>query len=193
MTKLDKDFYLRDTVTVARELLGCRLVRILNGTRLEMTVTETEAYCGINDRACHSFGGRRTARTETMYREGGIAYVYLIYGMYNCLNAVTEAEGSPCAVLIRGAVPEGDTDALSLNRYGVPFGELNGYRRAHFGDGPGKICLAMGIDRALNGANLTGDILFVEKGARPPCIKEGKRINIGYAREAKDYLWRFYL
>lgn len=193
MTKFDKAFYRRDTLTVARELLGCHIVHIVNGKKLEMRITETEAYCGITDKACHSYGGRKTERTETMYKPGGIAYIYLIYGMYNCLNTVTEQEGSPCAVLIRGGEPVGDLDRLSLMRYGKPYDELSKYQLKNFANGPGKLCLALGIDRTLNGTDLTGDVLYITQGDKPKSIKTGKRINIDYAEEARDFPWRFYI
>lgn len=193
MMKLDKSFYTRDTLTVARELLGCHIIHKTPEGILEMRITETEAYCGINDKACHTYGGRKTDRTEVMFRQGGCAYVYLIYGMYNCLNVVTEEEGNPCAVLIRGCETVGNPDPVSLRRYGVPYKELDSYRKKHLADGPGKLCLAMDIDRRLNGADLTGDILYITKGDTPAEIKTGKRINIDYAEEAADYPWRFYL
>lgn len=178
---------------MARELLGCRIIHIKDGVRLEMRITETEAYCGITDKACHSFGGRRTARTEIMYKPGGFAYVYLIYGMYNCLNVVTEDEDNPCAVLIRGGEPLGDRNTLSLLRFGKPQSELSPYQQRNFANGPGKLCLALGIDKTMNGTDLTGDTLFIEKGNAPKDIKTGKRINIDYAEEARDFPWRFYL
>lgn len=193
MTKLDRDFYLGDTVTVARELLGCRLVHIAEGRRSEVIITETEAYCGVTDKACHSYGGRYTNRTKTMYCKGGCAYVYFIYGMYSCFNVVTQAEGEPCAVLIRGGIPSGDRDILSQRRYGLPYSELSPYRLKHIADGPGKLCIALGIDRTLNGEDLTGERLFIEQGEKPDNIKSGKRINIDYAEEARDYNWRFYI
>lgn len=191
--KLDKSFYTRDTLTVARELLGCHIIHKTPTGILEMRITETEGYCGINDKACHTYGGRKTDRTEVMFRQGGCAYVYLIYGMYNCLNVVTEEEGNPCAVLIRGCEAVGNPDPISLMRYGMPYKELDSYKKKHLADGPGKLCLAMDIDRRLNGADLTGDTLYITKGELPGEIKIGKRINIDYAEEAADYPWRFYL
>lgn len=190
--KLDRAFYLRDTLTVARELIGCRIVHLTKKGRLEVIITETEAYCGITDKACHTYQNRRTNRTETMYKPGGFAYVYLIYGMYNCLNAVTERD-NPCAVLIRGGVPAGNIDALSAMRYGRAYSQLSAYQKKHLADGPGKLCLALGIDRTLDGADLTGDTLFIEQGDKPNGIKCGKRINIDYAEEAREYPWRFYV
>ena len=102
MKKLEREFYNRDTVQVARDLLGKRLVRVWDGTALVCRITETEAYVGRCDKACHAYGYRRTPRTETLFAPPGTAYIYLIYGMYHCLNFVTEPEGEPCAVLIRG-------------------------------------------------------------------------------------------
>lgn len=102
MEKLTRDFYNRDTVTVARDLLGNYLVRVLDGETLVCRITETEAYVGRCDKACHAYGYKRTARTETLFAKPGTAYIYLIYGMYNCLNFVTEPEGEPAAVLIPG-------------------------------------------------------------------------------------------
>ncbi len=193
MTKLNRDFYLRDTITVARELLGCRLVHVADGKRSEVIITETEAYCGICDKACHSYGGRYTERTKVMYKEGGCAYVYFIYGMYSCFNVVTGEEGNPCAVLIRGGKPVGNLDVLSQRRYSLPYSDLTPYRLKHIADGPGKLCIALSIDRSLNGEDLTGDTLFIEQGEKPKDIKSGKRINIDYAEEARDFNWRFYI
>lgn len=103
MQLLTREFYARDTLTVARALLGQHIVRKLpEGTQLVCRITETEAYIGPIDKACHAYGGRRTPRTQTLYARPGTAYLYLIYGMYHCLNFVTEPEGTPCAVLIRG-------------------------------------------------------------------------------------------
>ncbi len=191
MTKLDKAFYQRDTLTVARELLGCRIVHIRDNKRLELRITETEAYCGVNDKGCHTYGNKKTERTRAMYMHGGIAYVYLIYGMYSCLNAVTELD-EPCAVLIRGGEAVGDVDALSLMRYNKPYGELSSYQRKNLANGPGKLCLALGIGKSNNMTDLTGNTLFIERDIVPREIKTGKRINIDYAEEAKDFLWRFY-
>ena len=103
MEKLTADFFARDTVTVARDLLGKHLVRVWEGVPLTVRITETEAYIGRMDKACHAYGGRRTQRTQTLFAPPGTAYLYLIYGMYHCLNCVTEAEGEPAAVLIRAA------------------------------------------------------------------------------------------
>ena len=112
MSILSPDFYARDTLLVAKELLGKVLVRTLpDGTQVKCPITETEAYIGRMDKACHAYGYKRTARTETLFAPPGTAYIYLIYGMYHCLNFVTEAQGEPAAVLIRGR-PKEKTEIL---------------------------------------------------------------------------------
>lgn len=194
MEKLGREFYDRDTVTVARQLLGKLVVRMQDGAALVGRITETEAYVGPIDKACHAYQYKRTARTETLFATPGTAYIYLIYGMYHCLNFVTEAEGTPCAVLIRGLEPVENEALMALNRFGKLPGELTTYQRKHFLDGPGKLCKALRLDRSLNGADLTGDTLFTaDDGFVPETIYTGKRIGIDYAEEAVDFPWRFYL
>ena len=199
MTRLHADFYSRDTLTVARELVGRYLVRRLDGTDLVCRITETEAYIGAVDKACHAYGGRRTPRTETLYAVPGTCYVYLIYGMYCCLNLVTEAQGTAAALLIRGAVPVYHTDAIARRRFGVPAGEMTAYQRKNFLNGPGKLCQGLEITRAQNGLDVENGELFLctdlpELGldATTPAVRTGKRIGIDYAEEAADFLWRFY-
>ena len=162
MEKLDREFYDRDTVTVARDLLGKLLVRELDGHRLVGRITETEAYVGPIDKACHAYNYKRTPRTETLFSPPGTAYIYLIYGMYHCLNFVTEAEGTPCAVLIRGLSPVENEAQMALNRFGRLPGQLSSYQRKNFLNGPGKLCKALQLDRSQNGLDLTGDTLFAE-------------------------------
>lgn len=194
MDKLERDFYNRDTVQVARELLGKLLVRVCDGLPLVGRITETEAYVGPIDKACHAYNYRRTPRTETLFAPPGTAYIYLIYGMYHCLNFVTEPEGTPCAVLIRGALPVENQEAMALRRYGRTLGELSPYQRKNFLNGPGKLCKAFSLDRSLNGADLTGEVLYVaDDGFRPERIHAGPRIGIDYAEEAVDFPWRFFL
>ena len=196
MKSLPRSFYDRDTLTVARELLGQHIVRIRpDGTELVCRITETEAYIGPIDKACHAYGYRRTPRTETLFAPPGTAYIYLIYGMYHCLNFVTEAEGEPCAVLIRGALPVKNADIISENRFGCKMEEQTAYQRKHFLDGPGKLCRGMELTRAQNGLDLLGGELYVTPGSppHPEQIRVGKRIGIDYAQEAVDFPWRFWL
>ena len=119
MEPLPKTFYDRDTVEAARALLGQYLVRVLpDGRELVCRITETEAYVGRMDKACHAYGYKRTPRTQTLFAPPGTAYIYLIYGMYHCLNFVTEPEGEPAAVLIRGAQAVQNGDIIAKNRPG---------------------------------------------------------------------------
>lgn len=196
MKKLTADFYDRDTLTVARELLGKHLVRVVDGLPLTLRITETEAYIGRLDKACHAYGYKRTARTETLFAPPGTAYIYLIYGMYHCLNFVTEPEGEPAAVLIRAGEPVSptDADAIANIRFGCPASEMSPYQRKNFLNGPGKLCKGLCLAKEQNGLSLAGDILYVlDSGENPKDIHVSKRIGIDYAEEAIDFPWRFYL
>ena len=193
MELLSRDFYDRDTVTVARDLLGKHLVRVLaDGTCLMCRITETEAYVGRMDKACHAYGYKRTARTETLFAPPGTAYIYLIYGMYHCLNFVTEAQGEPAAVLIRGAAQGENGDIIAKNRFGCNTDQLTAYQRKNLLNGPGKLCRALQLTRQENGLPLSGPELYVEDGPTPAVIHTGKRIGIDYAEEAADFPWRFW-
>lgn len=198
MDILTRDFYARDTLTVARDLLGRDIVRVLeDGTRLVCRITETESYIGRIDKACHAYGYKRTPRTETLFAPPGTAYIYLIYGMYHCLNFVTEAEGEPAAVLIRGAVPIENGDIIAKKRFGCKEKDMTAYQRKNFLNGPGKLCRGLDLTRARNGVDLTvpDGGLYVLEGAPPDpaAVRAGKRIGIDYAQEAADFPWRFYL
>ena len=194
MKKLEREFYNRDTVQVARDLLGKRLVRVWDGTALVCRITETEAYVGRCDKACHAYGYRRTPRTETLFDPPGTAYIYLIYGMYHCLNFVTEPEGEPCAVLIRGLEAVEGEALIARNRFGVSPAEMTAYQKKQFLNGPGKVCRGLMLTRTQNGLDLTGDELYVlDAGEAPDIIHTGKRIGIDYAEEAAEFPWRFYL
>jgi DNA-3-methyladenine glycosylase len=188
--KLSRDFYTRtDVLMVARELLGQVLVvRTRNGARLSGTIVETEAYRGPEDRACHAYGGRRTTRTETMYRQGGTAYFYLVYGLHHQFNVVTNVEGVPHAVLVRAVAPFEGLELMRRRRPGRPDHDL--------ASGPGKLCRALGIDRRLDGADLLGDRVWVEAGrdrVTPAAIVVGPRVGIDYAGEWAHKPWRFQL
>ena len=192
MQKLPRQFYARDTLAVARDLLGQHLVRVLpDGTPLICRITETEAYVGRMDKACHAYGYRRTARTQTMFSRPGTAYIYLIYGLYCCLNLVTEAEGEPCAVLVRGAQPIENGDIIA-NLRSARKGMGTKIPARHLLDGPGKLCMGLGLTRAQNGLDLLGNELFLSPAPKPAHILTGKRIGIGYAEEAIDFPWRFW-
>lgn len=188
--RLDYDFYRRDVVVVAEELLGMNLVRILDGKRLVCRIVETEAYRGPEDKGCHAYGNRRTIRTEAMFHPGGCAYIYLIYGMHYMLNIVAAEADQPQAVLIRAGEPLEGVEEMQRLR-GL---KTNDQRQLL--NGPGKLCQALAITMAFNGYDLvTGEELFVERPQTLPDypIARAKRINIDYAEEYKDKLWRFYL
>ena len=201
MARLPREFYDRDTVKVAQDLLGKYLVRNLNGELLVGRITETEAYIGRCDKACHAYNYRRTARTETLFMAPGHAYIYLIYGMYNCLNFVTAPEGEPAAVLLRAVEPVAGMDTLLRLRYGNK--PLTPYRQKNFLNGPGKVCRGFALSKAENRLDLTGDTLFICESPEDvglPCpespkehICAGPRIGIDYAEEARDFPWRFWL
>lgn len=201
MARLPREFYNRDTVAVSQDLLGKYLVRILNGEPLVGRITETEAYIGRCDKACHAYNYRRTARTETLFMAPGHAYIYLIYGMYHCLNFVTEPENEPAAVLLRAVEPVSGIDTMLRLRYGEK--ALTPYRRKNFLNGPGKVCKGFSLTKADNRLDLTGDTLFIcdsPEDVGLPCfahekerIRSGPRIGIDYAEEARDFLWRFWL
>lgn len=198
VTVLPRGFYDRDTLTVARDLLGREIVRVLpDGARLRCRITETEAYIGRLDKACHAYGYKRTPRTETLFAPPGTAYLYLIYGMYHCLNFVTEGEGEPAAVLIRGAVPVENGDRIAQNRFGRSQAEMSSYQRKNFLNGPGKLCRGLDLTRAQNSLDLTrtegGLYLLPGSPPDPALVQVGKRIGIDYAQEAVDFPWRFYL
>lgn len=202
MARLSREFYAQDTLEAARRLLGKILVRRLDGETLAGRVVETEAYVGRCDKACHAYNYRRTPRTETLFAPPGTAYIYLIYGMYHCLNFVTEPEGEPAAVLLRGLTPVAGVEAMARLRYGDR--PLTAYRKKNFLNGPGKVCRALALTRAENGLDLTGDELFLcdrpEDAGLPPfpvpereLIAAGPRIGVDYAEEARDFPWRFRL
>ncbi|OPJ59395.1 DNA-3-methyladenine glycosylase [Clostridium oryzae] len=194
MKLLDREFYNRDTVIVAKELLGKVLVHEVNSQRISAKIVEAEAYMGVNDKAAHSYGGRRTARVEAMYGKPGTSYVFIIYGMYNCFNVVTREEGNPQAVLIRAAEPVEGLDIMAENRFKETYNQLTKSQIKGLTNGPGKLCGALLIDRSLNGEDLCGNKLYLEEGENEKFnIISSKRVGIDYAEEAKDYPWRFYI
>lgn len=188
--KLTRSFYTRaDTLAVARDLLGKRLVvPAPTGERVSGRIVETEAYLGVEDVASHSYAGRRTARTETMYAVGGTAYVYFVYGMHHQFNAVTGERDSPHAVLIRALEPEEGVEWMRERRPAKKDRELT--------SGPGKLCRALGIDLAFNKADLTGTHVWIEDAGQrvaPSDIASGPRVGIGYAGDYVSKPWRFWL
>ncbi len=186
--RLELPFFQRDSITLAQELLGKLLVREIDGVKIVTKIVETEAYMGAEDKAAHSYNNRRTPRTEVMFGRAGIAYVYIIYGMYYCLNIVAAKEGIPQAVLIRGVEPIEGLDILRKNRI------IKSKKIQDLTNGPGKLCQALNIDKTLNGSDLILDnkLYIIDNKEKHETIS-AKRINIDYAGEYKDKLWRFYI
>jgi DNA-3-methyladenine glycosylase len=188
--RLPRSFYSRPTLLVARQLLGQRLVRLEpNGSRLSGRIIETEAYIGSEDLGCHAKAGR-TLRNASMWGPAGHAYVYFTYGMHWMLNFVTEKEGFPAAVLIRALYPEEGLAVMRRRRAGRPDGELT--------DGPAKLCLALAIDRALDGHDLCapGARLFLEAFPNMPdhVVTAGPRVGLSTVPEPwRSKPWRFRL
>ena len=195
MNKLPREFYLRDdTIKIAQDLIGKLLVvPQKNGERVSGMIVETEAYLGEIDKAAHSYKGRRTARNEITYAQGGHAYVFFIYGMYFQFNVVCGATDSPHVVLIRAIEPVEGVEIMRNRR-------LQKNLTAKMPDknltsGPGKLCIALDIRRELNGADLLGNNIWLEdhKAFLRDEIKIGTRIGIDYAEDFAEKPWRFWL
>ena len=181
MARLLRPFFERYTPKVARELLGCRLVRVTSAGRLSGTIVEAEAYRGSSDAASHAYKGK-TARNSVMFGEAGHSYVYFTYGFHYCLNVTTEPKEKPGAVLIRASDPVEGLKEMVKNR-GIE-------NLHHLADGPGKLTRAMEIDMSLNGEDMvTSKRLFIEK--RRESVKIGNGPRIGVTR-ATAYPWRLF-
>lgn len=186
--RIEREFYMRDAVTVAKDILGKIIVKKDDkGKRFSGRITEVEAYMGIFDKASHSYGGKRTKRTEVMYKEGGHSYIFLIYGMYECFNVVVEAEGNPQAVLVRGIEPLENKNLMQEKR--------KVKKEKDISNGPGKLTKALGITREDNGVDLVNDknIWIEDDGYNVKEIVETTRIGIDYAEEDALKPWRFYI
>jgi len=188
--KLPQSFYLNaDVVSVSKQLLGKYLFTSINGFLTGGYIIETEAYNGVIDKASHAFGNRRTPRTEIMYKEGGIAYVYLCYGIHEMLNVVASAENEPRAILIRAIEPTVGIDVM-LSRKNMDSLKPN------ITAGPGSVAKALGIDRKLNGISLQSDQLWIEDRGlifTDDQIAAVPRIGIAYALEDALLPYRFYV
>lgn len=181
---LPSDFFCRDTLAVARELLGCVLVSRVGGEETRGVIVETEAYRGPLDPAAHSYRGR-TQRVRALYDGKGLAYIYLIYGMYWCLNLSCGHIDEPDCVLFRALEPVGGLDVMKRRR-GTD-------KTANLCSGPGKLCAALGVTKELYGVKVFDprSPLFVEEGVVPEKVETGPRIGIDYAGDAKNWPWRF--
>lgn len=199
--RLGYGFYSCSALELSEKLLGKVLVHVVDGVPIGGVITETEAYMGVCDKASHAYGGRRTSRTETMYLAGGHAYVYLIYGMYSCMNITAAGEGNPEAVLIRSVAPYFGTDKLyelvkaGSRRKRLPenLSCLDEKELLSFTNGPGKLCIAMGLSRENDKTDLVSDsALYVSDcGITAAESCRSTRVGIDYAEEAALYPWRF--
>ncbi|MBQ7196809.1 MAG: DNA-3-methyladenine glycosylase [Synergistaceae bacterium] len=186
MKKLQRDFYLRDVNLIARDLLGKILVHESDEGIASGVIVETEAYKGPEDKAAHTYNNRRTSRTEIQFREGGYAYVYMIYGMYFCFNVTANLPNMPEAVLIRALEPLDGVDLMK--------GRRKTDKLKNLCSGPGKLCAALGINKEDNGEDLCGGKIYIlDGGKRKLKIKTSPRINIDYAEEYKNFLWRYFI
>ncbi len=176
--KLPLHFYARnDVVQISKDLLGKVLCTNINGRVTKVIITETEAYAGVNDKASHAYGGRRTKRTEPMYRQGGLAYVYLCYGIHHLFNIVTNEVDTPHAVLIRAGRPLEGVDVMQKRRKKQRKDRI-------LLAGPGSLAQALGITTDLTGTSLLGNRIWIEDQQIPldaVVVIAGPRIGIAYA------------
>lgn len=187
MKKLDSSFYQRnDVVLIAKELLGKRLCTNINGALTSGIIVETEAYSGRNDQACHANNGKLTKRTSIMFEEGGLAYVYLCYGIHNLFNIVTNTKGNADAVLIRAIEPDSGFEQMNERR-NFP------KRKYAVGSGPGCVSQALGINQKHYGTSLLGENIWIEKGRQINEVQSSPRIGVDYAGEDALKEWRFYI
>lgn len=188
--KLSPEYYLNeDVVALAKDLLGKVLYTNIDGQITAGIIVETEAYFGIKDKASHAYGGRRTNRTETMYSQGGVAYVYLCYGMHNLFNVVSSVKDDPHAVLIRAIEPL-IGQAIIEERRNMPI------TKPAISSGPGSAAKALGIDRSFNLKNLSGNEIWIEDHQlhyQDDEIFAGPRVGIAYAKEHALLPWRFFI
>ncbi|MDR6370056.1 DNA-3-methyladenine glycosylase [Chryseobacterium bernardetii] len=188
--KLPLSYYSnQDVLFLARDLLGKVLFTEINGEKTAGIIVETEAYFGINDKASHAYGGRRTDRTETLYSHGGISYVYLCYGIHHLFNIVTSVEDEPHAVLVRAVEPLIGKEIMEQRR-NMPVS------KPAISAGPGSAAKALGIDRSFNKKDLNGHEIWLEDHGisyAPDEIIAGPRIGVAYAQEDALLPWRFFV
>lgn len=187
--RLKQEFYQKDAVQAAKDLLGKIIVRKYDGKTIKVKIVDTEAYCGAEDKASHAHNNKKTKRTAPMFKKGGHSYIYLIYGMYYCLNVVTAAENNPHAVLIRGVEPLVGLSYIKENR------QIKSSKIEDLTNGPGKLSQALKINKSLDGCNLVenSSLYIIEGETEEFEIESSPRVNIDYAEEYKDKKWRFFI
>jgi DNA-3-methyladenine glycosylase len=195
MKKLSREFYNRSSIEVAKDLLGKYLFHRVDNIELIGKIVEVEAYMGPIDKAAHSYNNKRTKRTEVMFGPPGYAYVFFIYGMYSCMNVVTEGIGIPQAVLIRALEPISGLEKMAALRYNKDLRACSKIELLGLTNGPGKLCKALNIVKINSGEDLCGDSLYIceDLEAKAFDIITTPRINIDYAEEAIAFPWRFYI
>ncbi|GEN70625.1 DNA-3-methyladenine glycosylase [Chryseobacterium lathyri] len=188
--KLPLSYYLnQDVIFLAKDLLGKVLFTEINGDITAGIIVETEAYFGVIDKASHAYGGRRTGRTETLYTQGGVSYVYLCYGIHHLFNVVSSVEDEPHAVLVRAVEPLIGKEIMEIRR-NMPAS------KTAISSGPGSAAKALGIDRSFNKKDLTENEIWIEDHRikySPDEIVSGPRIGVAYAQEDALLPWRFYV
>ena len=188
--KLPASYYQsQDVVALSRDLIGKYFFTYIDGVITGGQIVETEAYCGITDKASHAFGNRKTPRTQTMFMDGGIAYVYLCYGIHEMFNIVTSVAGEPHAILIRAIEPTEGLEMMMLRRNMTML-------KPNITAGPGSVAKAMGISRAINAYDLTGDTIWVEDRGlivADDLIAAVPRVGVSYAAEDALLPYRFYI
>ena len=193
--KLERSFYERNTLIVAKELLGRVLVHITPEGVTRGRIVETEAYMGPEDKGAHSYKNRHTPRMDPLYKTGGFAYIYQLHGYNYCINVVTQEEGIPQAVLIRALEPIEGLELMARRRK-IDISDSRKSKLKNLTNGPSKLCQAMNINTSLNGIDLCGDEVFITSQAglrNNEDIVAAPRIHIDYAEEYRDKLWRFLL
>jgi len=195
MLILQKEFYKQGALILAKELLGKTLVRNIDNVTLRGKIIEIEAYIGEIDKASHAYNGRRTERTEPLFKDGGISYVYFIYGKYHCFNVISGVKDKGEGVLIRALEPLNEFDYLAKKRFNQNYEELSEVKKKIITNGPSKLCMAFSIDKSENYIKLyeKGDLYIEDSKDKKFHIVETTRIGIDYAEEARDFLWRFYI
>ncbi|MFD0931767.1 DNA-3-methyladenine glycosylase [Psychroflexus salinarum] len=175
-----------DVVFLAKDLIGMQLNTCIDGVLSSGFITETEAYAGKGDKACHAHLGRFTKRTKVMYESGGIAYVYLCYGIHHLFNIVTNTKGNADAILVRAIEPNQGIETMKERRGKAKVDKT-------LTSGPGNVSKALGISKSHNTFSITGDYIWIEDMKfKPSSIKETTRIGIDYAEEDAELPWRFY-
>ncbi|GAB6170504.1 DNA-3-methyladenine glycosylase [Clostridium carnis] len=192
---IKKEFYNKSAVEVAKNLLGQILVREIDGIKVRCKIVETEAYIGAIDKASHAYNGRRTKRTETLYEDCGVTYIYFIYGLYYCLNIITNSKDIAEGVLIRGIEPLDNFDYISNNRFKTNYESLTNAQKKNLTNGPSKLCMALDITKEDNCKKvyIENDIYIEDGYVGNFEIVETTRVGIEYAEEAVDFPWRFYI